>query len=140
MILKILETHFTPDGDHEVARFECVKQLAAAYDELSNWKEGSAGRMEEAVTRMMHLYQALARESIREDPAWIAWRWFPNFHMLLHLCAQAHIMGNPRSWWCYLDESEIGMSVDVAESAHILTFAKTVLVKHVIWMELEDPQ
>ena len=76
---------------------------------------------------MLHLYHQLARESITRNEAWLAWRWFPNMHMLLHLAQQAHTIGSPRNWWCYLDEGSIGCAVDLAETVHILTCSVAVM-------------
>ena len=108
------------------------------YDEMYNWKDGSAERFEDMTVRFLHLYHQLARGSIRANPQWLAWRWFPKFHMLLHICRQAYTMGNPKSWWCYADESAIGFAVDVAESVHVLTCSGAVMSKCIVWLEISE--
>ena len=108
------------------------------YQELYDWREGSAERFEHALICMLLLYHQLARETIAANEAWLAWRWFPKMHMLLHLARQAHTIGNPRNWWCYLDEGAIGFAVDLAESMHILTFCVAVMEKYLVWRELGD--
>ena len=123
-----------PRDEHGRARFNCLRYLNAAYEELYKWQnDSSPARLDDARRRFLFLCQQLSREVLGQPGAWLRWRWFPNFHLLLHLSTQALEWGNPKDIWNYLDESAIGLGADVAESVHIRTFAKSVMQK---WMVL----
>ena len=82
----------------------------------------------------IHLYHQLARAVLREGQHWLRWRWNPKFHLLLHSVGeQSRLYGSPKDLWNYWDEGAIGLSVDVAESVHIRTFAVSVLRKYMVW-------
>ena len=110
---------------------------------MHDWGEGSAEKLEEACRRHVLLYLSLAREALQQagsDEAWLAWRWKPKHHMLLHLSSeQAKRMGNPSTWWCYADEGRIGDAVDTAESVHVKTLPKAALTKNLVRELLDLP-
>ena len=142
IVLGMLSSHFPSETGRDVRRFKCLEFLNTAYEELDNWQEGSPARLEEMCRRHVLLYLSLAREAAdiaqRAELPWLAWRWKPKHHMLLHLSShQALAMGNPRLWWCYLDESAIGMAVDLAETVHVRTLPQAALSKRLVWEMLD---
>jgi len=86
---------------------------------------GRATRMREG-QRFLTLYAELAR--IHEND--LLCKWYPKFHLFQHLLeTQIPVAGNPREYWCYEDESNIGHCVQIAESCHPSTLHKLVLRK-----------
>ena len=59
------------------------------------------------------------------------WRIVPKMHMMCHCLEDCvAVSGNPRSSWCYCDESEIGAARRVAEASHPSTLSCAVIDKH----------
>ena len=139
IVLTMLQEHFPPASDRQLRRFKCLEYLNAAYLELHDWKEDSPARLELAVRRHVLLYLSLSREQAAMDfSAWVSWRWKPKHHMVLHLAGeQARRVGNPVLWWCYSDESSIGMASTLAESVHPRTLPQAALGKNRAWVMLE---
>ena len=69
--------------------------------------------LKEATLRFLSFYSALSAES--EDPT--RWRPKPKFHMLQELVEFSAVeAGNPRDFWCYMDEDFVGIISAVAMS------------------------
>ena len=133
ILLRMLAMHFPPEGDRQLRVYKCLEYLSKAYHELEHWTAGSAGRLEGFVRRHILLYHSLAVGSVRANPRFLCWRWDPKHHMILHLASeQARRMGNPRNWWCYMDEGSIGIAVRIAESSHPSTLAASCLNKYLV--------
>ena len=65
IVLRMLELHFSPEGDRELRVAKCLELLNKAYMELDNWGADSADRLEEFCRRHLLLYASLAIESLR---------------------------------------------------------------------------
>ena len=50
----------------------------------------------------------------------------PKHHLGCHLAARAGMHGNPRTYWCYTDESMNGRLARIAAKSHPRTCARTV--------------
>ena len=138
LVLEILRTHFPAGNDRDLRREKCVAYLCAAYKELDNWSDQSAARLQDFCRRHLLLFMSLAREVVQTDGEWVRWRFFPKAHMLQHLAgAQARRWGNPKEWWCYTDESVIGMVVRLAETCHPSTLATACCSKYLVLALLE---
>ena len=141
IVLQFLKEYMTPRSVHERTVLQCMEHLSAMYICLQNWGEGSAAKLAESCRRHLLLFVALARESVDKDPAWLTWRWTPKHHAAIHLTQEQVLRhGNPASYWCYLDEGEIGVAVDVAESVHAKTLAKAAFEKYVYLLAMEREQ
>ena len=84
---------------------------------------------------MFILYAELGRlhmESRKfQKIGWFRWRMYPKHHLFIHCCEDVVASaGNLRDCWCYRDENEIGLAVDVAESGHATTLHRTVVEKY----------
>ena len=105
IVLHLLANYFPARNEHAEVRYNCLSYLNDCYLELYGWREGSPGRLEEACLRFLHLYHQLARAVLREGKHWLRWRWYPKFHLLLHLVGeQSRLYGNPKDLWNYLDD------------------------------------
>ncbi len=138
VVLRLLESHFPPQNERQLRRHKCLEFLNLAYEELSQWGEGSAAKLENFCRRHLLLYLSLSREAVEAEANWVSWRWYPKHHMLLHLSAeQSRRFGSPKSWWCYQDEGSIGLGVDLAESNHPRTLPMASFSKYLpsLWME-----
>ena len=85
--------------------------------------------------RSLMLYAELSMQELNgrswQTSGFFVWRLYPKMHLLLHcLEDQVSVAGNPRESWCYVDESEIGAAVGVAESVHPSTLHRAVMEKH----------
>ena len=136
IVLRMLEIHFPAVTEREVRRYNCLKYLHMGYELLENWDADAAKKLEDYCKRHVLLYLSLAREHLQEigpEGVWVFWRFFPKHHMLLHLSGeQARRFGNPRDFWCYMDEGTIGIAVDVAESCHPRTLAFSCIDKYLM--------
>ena len=77
---------------------------------------------------MAILYASLAQEAVSDGER--LWKLMPKLHLFVHLCEwQAVEVGNPRSYWTYVDEDLVGLLIEVAESCHPKTLAFSALFK-----------
>ena len=139
IVLRMMQMYFPPSDNHSVARLSCLMWLNRMYEELNAWSEGSADRLAVACRRHLLLCMQLAREQLRlvGGGPWLQWRWYPKHHMAMHLCEhQAKVWGKPKTWWCYADESAIGMAADLAETVHPWTLPAASLSKWLVWARL----
>ena len=133
----VLNFFLPPKNDHEERRLRLVSEMVAMYDALAVWdsRPGYGTVVGMHARKAMVLYSELWRESL-ETNGWaqdgfMVWRLYPKMHLLIHIVEdQLKVNGSPRDCWCYMDESEIGAAVRVAESLHPSTISKTVIQKH----------
>ena len=132
-----LEEFFEVVSDHERKRLACMKFLVQMYDTLDGWHPSAHAALASDCRKHLTLFLELAMPFKDAPNGWLRWRWFPKHHMLLHLTGeQARRMGNPRSWWCYLDEGHIGQAARVCESVHSKTLAKSCMDKYLTLQKL----
>ena len=78
---------------------------------------------------LLMLYAQLAAEARANNRK--LWKFSPKHHAFGHLCEdQAPHYGNPRWYWCYMDEDLVGKLIEVAHSCHPSTMATTSLFKY----------
>jgi len=132
--LLILEM-FGLSSTHAQTRYECLKCLNEIYKEMEGWNDHSGARIAELARKHCILYSALGEEACRNSGDWMFWRMSPKHHMMIHLCEdQLEATGNPRFHWCYRDESEIGLAVEVAESGgNPKTLNMHIMMKYRTW-------
>ena len=136
-VVFILKEFLPAQTPHDELRLNCVSALLEMYDYLELWLIGrSTGKIAAAHgRRSLMLYCELLMAELNgkhwQYSGWLVWRLYPNMHLLLHcLEDQVSVAGNPRESWCYVDESEIGAAVNVAESVHPSTLHRAVMEKH----------
>ena len=129
IVLECLRSFFPATTQRERLRENCIHKLYECYSELYSWSIGSAQRLSEKYRRHCTLFL-----DVDSPSGWTHWRWVPKHHLLLHLTAeQCEKVGNPRSFWNYRDEHEIGVAASLAESSHIKTLPSTSLQKYKVW-------
>ena len=137
IVTACMEEFFGCPSKREETRLLCMKQLVSMYDIMENWDQDSQAALEIACRKHLLLFLELSKLHADDPAGWVRWRWYPKHHMLLHLTGdQAKRMGNPRSWWCYQDEGQIGMAARICESVHIATLSKTCMEKYLVLLRL----
>ena len=137
IVLHCLQQFFPAATPAEKMREDCLSLLNQAYLELYSWGAGSAVRLEDRIRRHLVLFLEIARPHAQKAE-WTQWRWMPKHHMVLHLAEASAKFGNPRSFWNYLDEHEIGVAARVSESVHPKTLPYAALEKYQIWKVFKD--
>ena len=101
--------YFAADNVRQGTICGLVAHLVACYECLDDF---DADKLEEHGQRMAALYIALEAHAVKQNKHDTkTWRIKPKLHMFLHLCAfRDH---NPRDWWCYADESNMGTMSDL---------------------------
>ena len=119
----ILEFYVPLGTDHEKRRFSAVRAMIRMYDEVDNWREGSAERLGRSCREFMAVYKELRDNA--SSPALL--RVYPKFHQLIHISEGD---SNPRATWNYADESEIGEAAKFAATCNVVSMETECLAKH----------
>ena len=74
------------------------------------------------------LYAELAKEALLICVFGTFWRVYPKHHLFLH-CVE-DCPGNPREFWNYFDESEIGAAAKLAAHMHPSTLPTALIERY----------
>ena len=61
------------------------------------------------------------------------WKSVPKFHVFVHICDLAVVLGNPKYYWTYSDEDLQRVIKEVATSCHPRNMEQVVLYKWLIY-------
>lgn len=135
--VKYMLQKFLPlDTTHATLRLQCVSKLDSMYSILEKWESPNSGRLAAAEGRKCLLLLSELVDEFNRGREWqttnfFMWRIVPKMHMMCHCLEDCvAVSGNPRSSWCYCDESEIGAARRVAEASHPSTLSCAVIDKH----------
>ena len=110
-ILARMILHFFGTAGRWGLIYNCISQLAKAYEIMENWSSATAGDLASHGRKYLLLCKLLRDSST--DP--LVWRMYPKHHLALH-CFET--VTNPRTLWNYGDESAIGKAVQIAKKAN----------------------
>ncbi|CAK0863488.1 unnamed protein product [Prorocentrum cordatum] len=129
VLLHMLITFYDQTSEHNAIRLNCVRSLAAIYDQLAVWDfDTSYSECAVLATKHVLLYAELWREAAELDESTLLWKMIPKHHLFIHL--MEHDRGNPKEGWNYGDESEIGVAVDMCTTLHCRTIATEAVRKY----------
>ena len=131
----VLVTFLAPRDAHETLVLQCVATINNIYLELENWAFNSAAKVARLARVFVGLYGELNMQAFNEGNflklGWHPYKLYPKFHLFIHLFEEdARNAGNPRTFWCYADESEIGDAVRIAESSHASFLHRAIIDKY----------
>jgi len=111
---------FPRTTNHEIIRYSCVELLVLIYKEMYNWTSESASHIATLGRKHCILYARLSIDMHEsgQNPDFLFWRCTPKMHLFCHLIEQGV---NPKTYWAYCDESEIGHATRMAERVHVRT-------------------
>ena len=108
--------HEEMDDMHSFTVFRCVASLADYYMlmSLDEWKPALA---KQACRQFCVLYKALSDEASAKYNHDVFWRLKPKFHMFQEMAEYpGFVLGNPRTFWNYMDEDFVGWVASMAKS------------------------
>ena len=80
---------------------------------------------------LLELYLKLSKEAIVKHKR--MWKSVPKFHVFVHICDLAVVLGNPKYYWTYSDEDLQRVIKEVATSCHPRNMEQVVLYKWLIY-------
>lgn len=109
-----LEMYEADKSIHNKIVMECVKNLFGVYSCFGAAKF-DADLCSELGNQFLVLYTNLVKEAEEEGHKW--WLMKPKFHLMAELVSgQTYELGNPAHFWCYLDETFVGLVSKLASS------------------------
>ena len=104
--------------------YECIEE--------DTWSAAVRDLARASLTGAMEAYQDLSVMAV--DAGRRLWNEVPKHHWVQHLILQL-AFGNPRDWWCYIDEDFMGIIKRIVLKSAVATAAPSVVKKGVVRWE-----
>ena len=106
-----MSMHSVLMNEHSEALVKCFSSLMDIYSHMSSGFDPEG--LKQATRNFLLFYKALSHEAQDEK----FWKVKPKFHMVQELGEYTALeAGNPRDFWCYMDEDFVGFIAQVAMS------------------------
>ena len=127
-VVWLFQNMLVAEDDTELIVVQMLTRLNNCYEAMYAWRDGggfdSKTKFVHHGKRFLLKYAELSGE--------VFWRLYPKFHLLHHILDRVPYCGNPSEFWCYRDESEIGLASDMAATVHPLYVHRSLLEKYVL--------